>query len=63
MARLAHCANQFTLVVSQEAMKRSLISWNEFLVFYLTCIAATWWFYTRTSFLASRAPSLAEANV
>jgi len=34
-----------------------------FFAFYLTCIGATWWFYTRTSFLASRAPSLAEANV
>lgn len=34
-----------------------------FLAFYVTCITATWWFYTRTSFLATRAPSLAEANV
>lgn len=34
-----------------------------FLVFYVTCIATTWWFYVRTSFLVDRAPSLAEAKV
>ena len=34
-----------------------------FLVFYVSCIGMTWWFYTRTSFLASRAPSLSEAKV
>jgi NNP family nitrate/nitrite transporter-like MFS transporter len=34
-----------------------------FLTFYAGCIAITWWYYTRTTFLAARAPSLAEANV
>jgi NNP family nitrate/nitrite transporter-like MFS transporter len=34
-----------------------------FLGFYAGCIAITWWYYTRTTFLAARAPSLAEANV
>lgn len=34
-----------------------------FLVFYVSCIAMTWWFYTRTSLLAARAPSVLEANV
>ena len=34
-----------------------------FIVFYVTCIATTWWHYVRTTFLVDRAPSLAEANV
>jgi len=34
-----------------------------FLAFYLTCVALTWWYYMRKSFLARRAPSLAEAGV
>lgn len=34
-----------------------------FLVFYVTCMALTWWYYIRKSFLAHRAPSLAEAGV
>jgi len=34
-----------------------------FLMFYVTCIALTWWYYLRTSFLALRAPSLAAARV
>jgi NNP family nitrate/nitrite transporter-like MFS transporter len=34
-----------------------------FLGFYVACIATTWWHYTRTSFMAQRAPSLAQANV
>ncbi|HYM71410.1 MAG TPA: MFS transporter [Stellaceae bacterium] len=34
-----------------------------FLTFYITCIALTWWYYMRRSFLAQRAPSLAEARV
>jgi MFS transporter, NNP family, nitrate/nitrite transporter len=34
-----------------------------FLTFYVTCIALTWWYYMRKSFLAQRAPSLAEARV
>jgi NNP family nitrate/nitrite transporter-like MFS transporter len=34
-----------------------------FLTFYATCIALTWWFYMRKSFLAERAPSLAQARV
>ena len=34
-----------------------------FLTFYATCIALTWWFYLRRSFLAGRAPSLAQARV
>jgi NNP family nitrate/nitrite transporter-like MFS transporter len=35
-----------------------------FLTFYITCIAMTWWYYMRKSFLVQRAPtSLAEARV
>jgi len=35
-----------------------------FLIFYVTCIAMTWWFYLRKSFMAKQqAPSLAETRV
>jgi NNP family nitrate/nitrite transporter-like MFS transporter len=34
-----------------------------FLAFYGTCLALTWWYYMRKSFLAKQAPSLAEAQV
>jgi MFS transporter, NNP family, nitrate/nitrite transporter len=35
-----------------------------FLGFYVTCVALTWWYYMRKSFLADRLPSsLAEARV
>jgi MFS transporter, NNP family, nitrate/nitrite transporter len=34
-----------------------------FLLFYVTCVTLTWWHYMRKSFLARRAPSLAEAGV
>ena len=34
-----------------------------YLAFYATCIAMTWWFYLRKSFLAKLAPSLATARV
>lgn len=34
-----------------------------FLAFYATCVVITWWCYLRKSFLAQRAPSLAEARV
>ena len=34
-----------------------------FLVFYVSCLALTWWYYMRRSFLAKRAPSLAAARV
>ena len=34
-----------------------------FLLFYVSCIAMTWWFYMRKSFLAKLAPSLAAARV
>jgi MFS transporter, NNP family, nitrate/nitrite transporter len=35
-----------------------------FLLFYASCVALTWWYYLRRSFLAQRAPtSLAEARV
>jgi MFS transporter, NNP family, nitrate/nitrite transporter len=35
-----------------------------FLGFYVTCVALTWWYYLRKSFLAERLPSsLAEARV
>jgi NNP family nitrate/nitrite transporter-like MFS transporter len=33
-----------------------------FVVFYLTCVATTWWCYLRRSFLTARVPSLAEAG-
>jgi NNP family nitrate/nitrite transporter-like MFS transporter len=34
-----------------------------FLGFYVTCIAATWWYYLRKTTFVSIAPSLAEARV
>ena len=34
-----------------------------FLTFYATCVAITWWYYMRKSFLVQRVPSLAEARV
>ena len=34
-----------------------------FLVFYASCLALTWWNYTRTTFLARQMPSLAEAEI
>jgi len=34
-----------------------------FLLFYITCIALTWWYYLRKKLLVVRAPSLAEARV
>jgi NNP family nitrate/nitrite transporter-like MFS transporter len=34
-----------------------------YLGFYVTCLALTWWFYLRRSFLARLAPSLAQARV
>ncbi len=35
-----------------------------FLMFYVSCVALTWWYYMRKSFLAQRLPSsLAEARV
>jgi NNP family nitrate/nitrite transporter-like MFS transporter len=34
-----------------------------FLAFYITCLAMTWWYYMRRSFLVQLAPSLAEARV
>ncbi len=34
-----------------------------FLMFYVSCVALTWWYYMRKSFLAQLAPSLAEARV
>ncbi len=34
-----------------------------YLGFYATCLALTWWFYLRRSFLSSRTASLAEARV
>jgi MFS transporter, NNP family, nitrate/nitrite transporter len=34
-----------------------------FLTFYVTCVALTWWYYLRKSFLVRRARSLAEAGV
>jgi NNP family nitrate/nitrite transporter-like MFS transporter len=34
-----------------------------FLAFYITCLAMTWWYYMRRSFMVQLAPSLAEARV
>ncbi len=34
-----------------------------FLAFYVTCLALTWWYYLRKSFLSRHAPSLATARV
>ncbi len=34
-----------------------------FVAFYATCLALTWWHYTRTTFLVRAVPSLAEAEV
>jgi NNP family nitrate/nitrite transporter-like MFS transporter len=34
-----------------------------FTCFYVVCLAVTWFFYTRRTFLATRAPSLASARI
>ncbi len=34
-----------------------------FLAFYITCIALTWWYYLRRSFMVQLTPSLAQARV
>jgi NNP family nitrate/nitrite transporter-like MFS transporter len=34
-----------------------------FLLFYVSCIALTWWYYLRKTFFVLRAPSLAEARI
>jgi len=34
-----------------------------FVAFYASCLALTWWHYTRTTFLVRAVPSLAEAEV
>ncbi len=34
-----------------------------FLAFYASCVAVTWWYYLRKSFLVQRSQSLAEARV
>jgi len=36
------------------------LSW--FLAYYIVCIAVTWWYYRRRSFLVKRLPGLADAN-
>jgi MFS transporter, NNP family, nitrate/nitrite transporter len=33
------------------------------IVFYVTCLALTWWYYLRRSFAVARAPSFAQADV
>ncbi|HTR85802.1 MAG TPA: MFS transporter [Reyranella sp.] len=40
------------------------LAFEAFLLFYITCIALTWWYYLRTSFLAAQSPTtLAQARV
>ena len=34
-----------------------------FTVFYVVCLATTWFFYTRKTFLVAKAPSLAHADI
>jgi NNP family nitrate/nitrite transporter-like MFS transporter len=34
-----------------------------YLAFYVTCIALTWWYYTRKNFMVELAPSLAGSRV
>ena len=34
-----------------------------FLAFYVSCMALTWWYYMRKSFLAKQSPTFAEARV
>jgi NNP family nitrate/nitrite transporter-like MFS transporter len=38
----------------------SAVTW--FIAFYVTCVATTWWFYLRRSFLTRQVPSLAAAQ-
>jgi NNP family nitrate/nitrite transporter-like MFS transporter len=37
-------------------------AFGAFFVCYIVCVAVTWWFYLRRSFLVGLAPSLAHAN-
>jgi NNP family nitrate/nitrite transporter-like MFS transporter len=39
-----------------------LVAIECFVAFYLTCVAVTWWCYTRTSLFSQRLPSLANAR-
>jgi NNP family nitrate/nitrite transporter-like MFS transporter len=34
-----------------------------YLLFYMSCLALTWWYYMRRSFLAQRAPTLAQSRI
>lgn len=47
---------------SIQATGTPLLAIECFVAFYLTCVATTWWCYTRTSLFSQRLPSLAEAR-
>jgi hypothetical protein len=59
-AQLARQRRRADLVAATGAPHLAL---EIFLIFYVTCIAMTWWFYLRKSFMAKQAPSLAETRV
>ena len=37
-------------------------AFGAFFICYIVCVAVTWWYYLRSSFLVGLAPSLAHAN-
>jgi NNP family nitrate/nitrite transporter-like MFS transporter len=47
---------------SIQATGAPLVALECFVAFYLTCVATTWWCYTRTSLFSQRLPSLASAR-
>jgi NNP family nitrate/nitrite transporter-like MFS transporter len=51
-----------TLGASLKATGGASTAFGWFLGGYLLCVAVTWWYYRRTSFLVKQVPSLANAN-
>ena len=47
---------------SIQATGTPLVALACFVAFYVTCVATTWWCYTRTSWFSQRLPSLASAR-
>jgi NNP family nitrate/nitrite transporter-like MFS transporter len=47
---------------SIQATGTPLVALACFVAFYVTCVATTWWCYTRTTWFSQRLPSLASAR-
>jgi NNP family nitrate/nitrite transporter-like MFS transporter len=51
-----------TLGASITATGGATTAFGAFFVCYIACVAVTWWYYLRSSFLVGLAPRLAHAN-